>query len=499
MSFVAVVVSLLPEVAYREEHGCTLCRDTLENRHSGSVGVPDMLIPVSSSKGKPVKFWTNGFQVCQECGSIWAIAVDVEGVMRVDPTPIGMEQALDPEAGMNELMVPLFARKPVSAMVEEGLWELDFDPQDLFDRLVGIWRHPESSVDHKIRVLQLLRALLSAKHTGHRELMRTRGWLIENTHGFQRDLSDIEDMVVSGSFDGGRTSPDVLWDLEMVNYLLTDPGVVRQTGPGFLLMQGDSRNGTKSRSESTGMIFQSGVNFLNAFRMTSELLTPFRSFLPAILWGVALVEFAVHRMAPQMRSWAECFLLMVGFCWYGAAIARNADALTGSIVVAIWRRLSVIFEYLIFCSIVSLLSLAAVVLMIRSELVPEEYSAQVTQAVSGVILALFALRCWPALVIPFRETSLYPEGSWSVSEGWRKSALIMAWKITGPFRVWSRFSTTWLVLVMAAGVAMWVVEQTFGYWLRTVFLYFLVLPTIFALSWAMVEELEEDEPSMNMF
>lgn len=464
----------------------------------GNFSVPKPLVPVQSlfQPSNPPKPWTKSFYVCGHCKAIWAVASNPKDLINNQtPTPPGMKEALAPEATLDDLMQPLFAWAPIDEMTEHALWEIDYEPQELFDRLVEAWRHPACDVARQADILRQLTRLVRPNNSFHAERQQTRGWLLDDFRGFQVELTELEHVI--GDPQGSwapvrRYAQENLADLQSIR---KHTNLLRGSEPPPIEPPPKEAPEPETRQlpfHATGAAPKAGlpgpmaVGVVN--RMGHLLRHPLR-FVPGVLFGWFFVERVGAQLSTDSRPLAMGFLFLVALVFPGAVVASNSGITSFPWWRVLWRRLSAMADYamvglglaLAVIAIVAFASLAGVDAVI--------WGPDVIGGITAGVSLLLLTRIWPFVVIPYMQAPEVDIPDPRSPGYWRHQAVWTAWKLTQPNGTFRRFTLPWMLAFGAAILATTAATSIGGAVGRSLVLYPIVLPALTALTWALVEQM----------
>jgi hypothetical protein len=487
-------VWLEPRYPAPEQFGCPACSDAFGPERFDDRTIPPPFVRVSQRLGRRTRAWTRSFYACRECDAIWLLAFSPkELIYEQHPTPLGMSRALRPEATLDDVMRLLFAPQPVGGAVEEALWQLASEPQELWDRLLAAWRHPEVGVARRARILRQFGRLLRPENPHHRELMRRRGWLLDDLRGITTDLAEL-DSEMARENSPWRAFPDAPQDLATLRSRMAADGVLpREAGarpeprcaptpspvePAGRTLTGQEPPAMQDHPQAAGSI---------ATR-TLQLLRPYWNYLPAILLGWLLVE-RVGGAVPEGHRWTvQGFFLSFVLVATGAGVTASAR-ITG---VGFWRtflhRLSVIGEFLY----VAVLAFLAVLVYVALAMPFDPGLDHRWHRLGMAAVALVPMtRLWPFWMIPFMQPVERDLKSAKSMGNYRRPALATAWRMTRHPGTLRQRTIPWFLALGAAVALTTVATQLGGATGRSLVLYPIVLPLLAAFSWALIEPMPD--------
>lgn len=178
-----------PKYIDPREFGCKSCRNAVSYGASGRSEISKILVSTEESLEQTLLEWTKSFLACQSCDAIWAVSYNPKDMIYIlTATPNGMVNALLPDASLDDLMAPLFAWAPVDEMTEHALWEMDYNPQNLYDKLVAAWRSSRIDTARRADILRQLGRLLTCQNQHHKKRRQKTGWLLVDDRDFTQDL-----------------------------------------------------------------------------------------------------------------------------------------------------------------------------------------------------------------------------------------------------------------------------------------------------------------------
>ena len=488
----------LPQPRYPApaQFGCAACRDAFGPDRFDDRTIPPPFVPVSQRLGRRTAAWTRRFHACRECDAIWLLAYSPkELTYEQTPTPLGMTRALRPEATLDEIMVPLFAPAPVGSATEGALWQLDYEPQELWDRLVGALRHPDAGVARQATILRQLGELLRPANPHHRERMRQRGWLLGDLHGIGADLDRLE-AAMAQEDSRWQAFPDALQNLATLRRRIAADGVLRRAAggareskpppvappvqPAAVTLAGRSPAATKHSlppAESTAA-------------RTLQLLRPYWNYLPAIVLGWFLAEL-VPAGAPEDQRWMlRGFFLSFVLVATGTGATASAGISGVGLARTFVHRLSVIGEFLY----VAVLAFLAIVAYVAVATAFDPGLSHPAHRYGVTVVALLPLvRLWPFLLIPFMQPVERDIKSAKQLGNYRRPALATAWRMTRQPGTFRQRTLPWFLafgLTLGLSAAASALAGAVG---RSLVLYPLALPVLTAFTWALIEPMPDRE------
>lgn len=433
--------------------------------------------------------WSRPFYRCSACGAIWSITFNPKDLIyEQSATPKGMKQALSADASIEDLLEPLFAWAPVDEMTERGLWELEYEPQVLFDRLVEIWGDESVEVNRRSDMLRQFRRLLSGNNPHHRRLQKERGWIIENSWDFSSDLA-----ADAGAINGGdptwrayhRYAPE---DLSHVLRLLTKPGVVQGISPPLPEAVPERSIGVGVAASPTAdaaeMDRQPPVDVPEIPRLQS-LLQPYWRFLPAIVVGMFLVRPGLAG-APGFNPYATGFFGLVTVLLTGVAVMCNSGLSEGGYLLTLYRRCSALAEYLLVVSLMVMWLGVSMAVALSLELGQAALFCLILVGWLGL-----ALRLWPMLVVPFLQPLEADVKMGRMPKRWIRTGITTAWKLTRGTDTLVRFSLPWLGASLAASAFVAGLHQLLGLNMTVLVASAVILPVWWAWTWRLGSRLED--------
>lgn len=469
----------------------------------GDLRWQETLAPISTvfeSSGL-MKPWTKPFHVCVKCDAIWAVSFNPKDITYVQTrTPAKMKSALSPDATLEDLMVPLFAWAPVDEMTEYGLGEIDYDPQELFDRLVAAWRHPEIEVARQSDILRQLTRLSTAHNPIHAKQREAVGWLIEDFRGFEVELAELERVMPDPQGPWAPTRGFAERDLADLQRLRSQSNVLRGAEPPSLRSPPINALSQTCPPPSTAVepppaaigIVDETVD-VGVVERTRQLLRHPLEFGPGVLFAWLFVERIGSQVGPSSQPAVIGFFFAMALVFPGVVVARTAGATDMPWWLAVWRRVSVVADYLMFALIVFVIVLGAAGLATVAGI-----QARIAESDTAVLLisattALVLIRLWPFMIVPYFQPIEADVPDTQAIGFWKHSAISTAWKLTrskGTFRLQT---LPWLAATLTA-VALTVGATYWGGVVgRSLVLYPIVLPAMTAFTWALVEQLELTE------
>lgn len=497
-------ISALPQSAYppAEHYGCETCRNAFTLGHVEASTIPASFVPVQEWVEWSTGNWTRAFYACRECEAIWALTFNRKDRMYDQtPVPAGMAQALRPDATWDDLMVPLLSWPPIIELTEEALWELDYEPQELWDRLIAAWRDPGIEPVQQSDMLRMLARLVQPANPRHRELLSERAWLIEDLRDFENDLDTLEQqMNCQGSEwwtrrPGGPRFPQAQVHLQALKHQLAYGGVVlgRELQPRKLHPPaqpvGLALSGQRPLDDEALEAWYASRPSLP--RRTLELLSPYWSFLPSVLIGWVLVEGTWGSEGDPARLMLRGFLLGLVLVFVGAGVAANAGISRHGIWKIALHRLGMSALYLVvalfWCAVMFVYFLA--IGAITST--PNQPLVMFGAAAFSVWLMA---RIWPFWIVEFMQPiENDQEGRNRQLGSVRREALETARQLTRHWRKHLFPTTLWFVVTGGSLTLVVLGTHWWGDWVRIFLLYPFVLPILYAFTWALVEPLPDPE------
>ncbi|GJM09878.1 MAG: hypothetical protein DHS20C11_21540 [Lysobacteraceae bacterium] len=484
----------LPTPTYisRRDFGCQACRHAFDQLPLGGRSTPAVLMPVAEHLGTGLLPWTDPFYACRQCHSIWAVNFNAKDlIVEMTPTPPGMEQALRPGAKLDQVMVPLFAWAPVDEMTEIALWQTQYEPQRLMDRLVAAWHHPDVDFNRQLDILRQMARLVSCNNPYHLALQQQRGWLLESHRGFDQVATELEGNLGNSSGLWAHVPSYVHDNVETLQKKLAQPAVIQDLPPDAVVnpqsraIPDPVEQASAEEQETADAAIEHIERTIGGRFM--QLLTPYWSFLPAIA-GAWLIERIIGNLPPDAQAGGSLLLVLV-LVLNGVAVMKNAGVSEGSFGYLLWHRLSAIGDYLVFALLVAATVIAstALVAMFGLKVASLSPAWQVTGLVACVGLLL--VRFWPFWVIPYMqrvEDDVPSPRAYGIT---RRSALLTAWQLTGQATVFVRLTLPWLLLLSVAIAMTLVAFALTSDWARFGLIYAIILPAISAVTWALVERM----------
>lgn len=502
----------LPKPKYPLEHGCSKCRGVCDWVPRGEEHRFELLQPMEVLYGTedPGKPWTQCFRFCGRCEAIWAMSFNPkDGTYVQTPTPSGMKAALSPDASLADLMEPLFAWAPVDEMTERGLWEITYAPQELFDRLVAAWRHPEVDVARQSDILRQLARLVNGNNPRHVERRKKMGWLLEDFRGFEGELNTLEALMVDPE---GVWSPTRYYSEQYLTSLQRSrvrPEVVK--GAVVPLAKEEVKAGsTKSLGNfgEKGLLepeVESPVNerevlealraatSMSPFERTRQLLRHPWRFGPGVLFAWVLVERVGAQVGPENRPPVMGFFFLMALVFPAVVVARSAGATSLPWWLLVWRRLSVVADYAMVGLGMAVLVFAVAGLLTAIGISSVLSGEGVARLVIGAVAFVGLLRLWPFVIVPYMQAPEADQSDPSSSGFWKKSSVSVAWKLTRRAGTFRRFTLPWFLAVGAGILVVSGATSLGGVIGRSLVLYPIVLPCLTAFTWTLVERIEADE------
>jgi len=397
-------------------------------------------------------------------------------------------------------MGPLFAPAPVGSAAEEALWEIDYEPQELWDRLVDTWRRPGVERSRKAILLRQLGRLLRPANPHHRARMHQRGFLLHDLRGFDADLEGLEAELARE--DGPwRAFPHAAQDLATLRSRIAAEGVLPRESDGErepappppeppARPAGVTLAGLPPGAEWEGPEWEQDTEAESLGARTLELLRPWWNYLPAILLGWLMVELTGGRAPDGQRGMLQVFFLLFVLVATGAGATASAGISEVGLARTLLHRLSVIGEFLYLGLLAFLMVLGYVALAM-----PFDPGLDHPWHRFGIaVAALLPLaRLWPFWMIPFMQPVERDLKRVESLGNYRRPAMATAWRMTREPGTLRTRTLPWL-LAFGAALAMTALATHLGGAAgRSLVLYPLVLPTLAAFTWALIEPMPDRE------
>jgi hypothetical protein len=492
---------LWPRYPAPEHLGCAACRDAFGPERFGDRTVPPPFVPVGRRLGRRTPPWARSFYACSECDSIWLLAFSPKELTYAQsPTPLGTSRALRPEATLDEVMVPLFAPAPVGTAIEGALWQLTYEPQELWDRLLVAWRHPEVGVARRAIILRQLGLLLRPANPHHRELARRRGWLLRDLRGIGADLAEL---------DAELADEDSPW--QAFREAADDLATLRGRMDAFGVLQRDAEEEPEPQPSPHPHVQPAGRALAgqgatvegddhraggSPAARTMQLLRPYWNYLPTILLGWLLVERVGGAVEGGQRWFVQSFFFGFVLVASGSGAATSAGIGEARLFRTFLHRLSVISDllYLALLSFLVVLGYVALAEPFDSGLEHPWHRFGI-----GAVALLPLTRLWPTWVIPFMQPVELDIESAKSMGNIRRPAVATAWRMTREPATFRRRTLPWFLAFALAVAATVVASRLGGATARSLVLYPLVLPLLTAYTWSLIEPMpfrdEDEEPA----
>ncbi len=210
-------------------------------------------------------------------------------------------------------------------------------------------------------------------------------------------------------------------------------------------------------------------------------------FLPDTLFAWLMVERIGSQLMPQQRPAVMGFFFLMALIFPGVAVARNAGRTRLPMWQGLWRRVSVIADYLMAVLLIAIMVFTAAA--VASLLGVNEALSQpgVTRITIGASTLLVLLRLWPFFVLPYMQAPEHDTSDTRSPGFWKKPAISTAWVLARPRGTILRATLPWFVVTTVGILATLVATQTGGPIGRSLVLYPIIIPVLTAYTWALVE------------
>jgi len=481
-----------PRYISPREFGCQLCQNAVSYGASGSSEVSSILISVEEFLGYSLLDWTRSFQVCESCEAVWALSYNPKDMIHeLTATPDGMLDALNPEPNLEDLMVPLFAWAPIDEMTEQALWEVDYDPQNLYDKLVAAWRSSKIDTARRADILRQLRRLLTGQNQHHKKRREEKGWLLADDRHFTQELEkfDSSDEIWRGHAYIAEDYKTLLSKLSGEGVLKSRP-LVKSTQPSAKKKAKQPKKTVqvnRQEFESKPVIELTITEIPSLQKRIFELLNPAWMFLPAVI-AAGFIEFLVSQM-PLKHQMSGYTLLGLVLVLNGVAVMANSQITGLSYGRLVWNRLSALGDYLLFL-VLYIVSTVFCFGLIGLFGVDATTSSETWKVSIAVFMFVFLqIRFWPFWLIPYMQSVESDIPSNDMLGNSKETALVSAWKLTKQDGSFLKHTLVWITAVVISIILLYIANHLGGQWGLGLTLYIIVLPVLTALTWALVEQL----------
>lgn len=218
-----------------------------------------------------------------------------------------------------------------------------------------------------------------------------------------------------------------------------------------------------------------------------ELLSPAWRFFPAV-FAAGFIEYLVSQMPDKHQMGGYCLLGFV-LILNGVAVMANSQITRLSYGRLVWNRLSALGDYLLFLVLYIIFTVIGFGMAGFLGFDASDASKTWNVLVAVFILVVLQIRFWPYWVVPYMQSVELDIPSHDMLGNTKETALVSAWKLTKQDGSFLNQTLVWFTAIGLSIVLLFFASQLGGQWGLGLTLYFIVLPFLTVLTWALVEQL----------